>query len=55
MGNSADSITREIKNSGFARKSAHTTFNYLLQKISTQEIEIRKIQKVGRKIDKACA
>jgi hypothetical protein len=55
MGNSADSITREIKNSGFARKSAHTTFNNLLQKISTQEIEIRKIQKVGRKIDKACA
>lgn len=55
IGNSADSITKSIRDSGYARKTAQATFNGLLQKISTHEMEIKKIQKVGRKIDKVCA
>jgi hypothetical protein len=55
IGNSPESITRNIRDSGYARKSAQTTFNELLSKITTQEIELRKMNKVGRKIQKACA
>lgn len=54
MGNSAASITKTIKDNGYARQTAQKSFNALLGKIAAQEIEVRNIAKAKRKIDKAC-
>lgn len=55
MGSSADSVTRNIRDNSYARATAKQTFTSLLNRITEKEIEIRKVQKVGRKIDRACA
>lgn len=50
MGGSAADITKQIKNSSFARAQTKITFNNFLDKLTTQEIEVRQQSKMRRKI-----
>jgi hypothetical protein len=55
IGNSPEGITKNIRDSNYARSTAQKTFGELLTKITAQELELRKVNRVGRKIQKACA
>lgn len=50
LGGSASAITRELKNSGFARNSLRQTFQKFSERLGDQATELREIGKVKRKI-----
>ena len=50
LGGSAAAITKELKNSGFARKSAQATFKGFYDKLQTQDKEIQVKRRARRKI-----
>jgi hypothetical protein len=50
MGGSAAEITKQLRNSSYARQQAKATFNDFLTKITSQEIEVKSRVKARRKI-----
>jgi len=50
MGGSAAEITKQLRNSSYARQQAKATFNDFLGRITSQEIEVKAKAKVRRKI-----
>lgn len=50
LGGSASAITRELKNSGFARNNLRHTFQKFSERLGDQATELREVGKVKRKI-----